>query len=77
MIYEMRSLSDAEIDAVAGGNPVGAFAAGVVVGAGLAAGTIALAAGAVMLVNAVSDQMNDKKEPGTDENGNPVENPPQ
>ena len=77
MIYEMRSLSDAEIDAVAGGNPVGAFAAGVVVGAGLAAGTLALGAGAVMLVNAVSDLMNDEKEGGTDKNETPNDNPPQ
>ena len=64
--YELRNLSDAEIDAVAGGYPVGAFAAGVVVGAGSAGGTLALGAGAVMLVNAVSDLMNDEKEGGTE-----------
>jgi hypothetical protein len=74
---EIRRLSEAEIDAVAGGNPVGAFGAGVVVGAGLAAGTIALCAGAVMLVNAVSDLLDGEKEGGTDENEAPNDNPPQ
>jgi hypothetical protein len=74
---EMRRLSDAEIDAVAGGNPVGAFGAGVVVGAGLAAGGLALVAGAIMLYNELSDQTNDEEEAGTGENEAPAENPQQ
>ena len=59
---EMRSLSDAEIDAVAGGvGPAAAFLAGVVIGAaavtGAALGACAAAAGI-----AIADAMSDDEE---------------
>jgi hypothetical protein len=68
MSSEVRDLSDAEIDAVAGGNP-GYFAAGVVVGAGLVVGAAAaVAVGAVVCDKMKKDEEKEKEvkiAPGT------------
>ena len=78
VVSEMRSLSDAEIDTVAGGiGPLGAFVAGFALGAaaviGAAVGATAAAAG-IAISDAMSEDDEPAMAPGTDENGDPIEN---
>ena len=75
---EMRYLSDAELEEVAGGiGPAAAFALGVAAGA--AVSTAAFVAGAAVagVAIAVTSGGDDESEPamapGTDENGDPIE----
>jgi hypothetical protein len=67
MSSEVRGLSDAEIDAVAGGNPY--FLAGVAVGAGLVFGCAGAAAVGVVVYDKMTDDEEEKDEvkiaPGT------------
>jgi hypothetical protein len=55
MTNDMRSLNDAEVAAVAGGNPAVAFLAGFVIGAAAVGGAIVGATVGLAIANAAGD----------------------